>query len=63
MIQPKFSIGDKVYHVTLDSEEGVVLDASYSMLRKRWKYLVTFGIRDNDSRYYEHELLSQRRIV
>lgn len=56
MKQPKYNIGDKVYHVTPESEQGMVLEAIYSLLHNRWLYRVTFGLRDNDYDYYEHEL-------
>lgn len=58
MRQPKFKIGDVVYHITPGSDKGVVLDATYSLLTNRWLYRVTFGIRDNDYDYYEHELVT-----
>lgn len=56
MIQPKFNLGDKVYHITPESEQGTVLEATYSLLNNKWNYTVTFGLRDSDYRYYEHEL-------
>lgn len=56
MKQPKYNIGDKVYHITPESEQGTVLEAIYSLLHNRWLYRVTFAIRDNDYEYYEHEL-------
>lgn len=52
----KFNVGDKVYHITPESEQGTVLDASYSLLYDQWQYRVTFSIRDNDYYYFEHEL-------
>lgn len=58
MKQPKFQIGDVVFHITPESDKGVVLDGCYSLLDDRWQYKVTFGIRDNDYWYDEHELLS-----
>lgn len=58
MRQPKFKIGDVVYHITPESGKGVVLDATYSLLNDRWLYRVTFDIRDNENDYYEHELVT-----
>lgn len=58
--QPKFNIGDKVYHITPESDLGVVLDAEYSLLNNRWRYVVTFGIKDSDYTYYEHELSTSK---
>lgn len=63
MKKPKFNIGAIVYHITLESEQGVVLDASYSLLNDRWQYRVTFGIKDNDYWYEEPELTIEKRIV
>lgn len=56
MKEPKYSIGDKVYHITPESDCGIVLDASFSMLNNRWMYLISFGIKDNDYWYHEHEI-------
>lgn len=56
MKQPKFKISDKVYHITPESDQGVVLDAEYSLLLDRWLYTVTFGIIHDDKLCVEHEL-------
>ena len=40
---PKFQIGDRVYHVTKESEQGVVLDATYSLRANNWLYEVSFS--------------------
>lgn len=56
ILNPQFKIGDKVYHIIPESDFGIVLDASYSILNNRWRYIVTFGIKDSDYIYYEHEL-------
>lgn len=53
---PKYKIGNKVYHITPDSDMGIILDAQYSLLDGRWWYIVTFGIKDNDHTYYEQEI-------
>lgn len=57
MKQPKYNIGAKVYHITPESEQGTVIEATYSLLHNRWMYRVTFSIRDNEYDYYEHELI------
>lgn len=56
MNKPKFQIGERVYHVTPDSDQGVVLDCIYSLRSGRWMYLVTFGHDKNPIEYYEDEL-------
>lgn len=43
---PKFEIGQRVYHATPDSPQGIVTDASYSLLNQRWEYAVAFGIKE-----------------
>lgn len=60
MIKNKFNIGDEVYHITPESDKGVVLDASYSLLYDKWEYKVTFGVKDNDYWYHEHELQTNK---
>ncbi len=43
---PKFTPTDKVYHATPDSPQGIVTDARYSLLNRRWEYAVAFGIKE-----------------
>lgn len=57
---PKFNINHQVHHVTPDSDKGVVLDCSYSLANNKWSYLVSFGIKDNDYWYMEHELSTSK---
>lgn len=52
---PRFLIKQDVYHITPDSEKGIVLDMIYYFHTQQYKYLVTFGIGKNDW-YDEHEL-------
>lgn len=56
MRKPKFDIGDKVYHITPDSDLGIVLDCKYSMRFDIWTYTVTFSIDKDDMEFYEDEL-------
>lgn len=44
---PKFSIGDKVYHVTPDSPQGVVYDVLYSYRYNHYTYVITWAIGEN----------------
>ena len=57
---PKFQIGDRIYHVTKESEQGIVLDATYSLRANDWLYVVSFspGI---ECHLYEDEI-SENRI-
>lgn len=52
---PKFNIGDRVFHITRDSIEGVVIDSNYNLRDNCWTYIVTFGAGD-DYNMYEDEL-------
>lgn len=56
MKSPAFKIGERVYHVTPESEQGVVLDCIYSMRKGTWMYIVTFGPDKEALSYYEDEL-------
>ena len=40
---PKFQIGDRIYHVTKESEQGVVIDATYFLRTANWIYVVSFS--------------------
>ena len=39
---PKFQIGDRIYHVTKESEQGIVIDVTYSLRTANWLYIVSF---------------------
>lgn len=40
--EPKFSIGERVYHLTRDSDEGIVTDITYHLRYDCFIYSVTF---------------------
>jgi len=56
MKKPKFEIGERVYHITPESDSGVVLDCKYSLREGAWSYIVTFGPKEESLLYYEDEL-------
>ena len=61
MIKPsRFNIGDRVFHVTPESPEGIVIDARYSLQTGSWEYQVSFGPIDASLRYYDVELIEHR---
>lgn len=60
MNRPKFNIGDKIYHITPESDLGVVLDCRYSMRENAWSYIVTFGAEKESLLYYEDELSTSK---
>ena len=59
---PRFIITDKVYHITPDSPQGVVVDARWLLLDKRWEYLVAFSINETRS-YYDYELSKHKTFT
>ncbi len=61
MTNPKYNIGQSVYHVTTESDKGVVLDCIYSLRKNQWEYLVTFRANEQSLIYYEEEL-SENKI-
>lgn len=52
----KFGVNERVYHVTKDSDEGVILDAKFCLAREEWIYDVTFAPYDGGIELYEREL-------
>lgn len=56
MQNPKYIIGDMVYHATPDSDKGVVIDACFYLLTQQWQYQVSFSPTVASLWYYEHEL-------
>lgn len=57
---PKFSIGDTVYHVTPESPKGIVLDVIYSFRTNLFDYVVTFSAERESLIYSEHELSNHK---
>jgi len=54
-MENKYNIGDKVYHVTPESDEGVVVDWMYTAYSGVYKYYVSWGIA-NEGWYVDVEL-------
>lgn len=52
----KYNVGDTVYHVTPESDKGIVINAYYNLLFNLWTYQVTFSPHTESLDYYEHEL-------
>lgn len=57
-----FDIGDKVYYATPDSDQGIVLDVTYSTRSRRIQYLVTFGRQAADEVWCDNTELSVDKI-
>lgn len=60
--ETEFNIGDSVYHITPESDMGIILDISYSVHYKLTKYYVTFG-RDSYDWFTEEELTRDKRFA
>ena len=41
--KPEFEIGEKVYHITPESEQGIIIDISYLCSKSIVSYLVAIG--------------------
>lgn len=63
MIKPTYNISDKVYHITPESDIGIVIDASYSLLTGRWLYQVTFSPHAEALWYHTHELSESKIFI
>jgi hypothetical protein len=60
MNKRKFDIGERVFHCTKESPEGVVLNALYDLYNDNWRYIVTFGPETPSLEYDEHELSTSK---
>jgi len=54
-MKPAFNIGDKVYHNTPESTEGIVVDIIYYYRSSTFRYLVAVGW-DSEHNCTEEEL-------
>lgn len=57
---PKYKIGDYVFHITPESDQGVIIDINYSYLTHLHQYRVSFSSEIESLWYYEHELSKNR---
>jgi len=55
----EFEIGESVYHITTDSDRGIVVDVSYSVRTKQVTYNIVFGRGTNDNAWYWGDELSR----
>lgn len=63
MKEPKYNISDKVYHITPESDCGVVINIKYDYLTKQHEYQVSFSPHTESLWYYEHELSVNKLFV
>ena len=61
MMNPKFNIGETVYHSTPNSDSAIVIEVIYSYLLDRHSYVVStgFGI---EFECMEHELTDEKSL-
>jgi len=55
----EFNIGERIYHNTPESDEGLVLDVSYSKRYNQSKYMVVWN-KNNEDWYLEDELIKNK---
>lgn len=56
---PKFNIGDRVFHITRDSDEGVILNTIYYVRQRGWIYIVTFSP-GTECELFEDEIITNK---
>ena len=57
----KYNRGDKVYHITPDSPQGIILDIRYYFRNKTYEYLVYWS--HNENGYYWEEELDETKVI
>ena len=62
MIKNRFEIGQNIYHITPESPKGFIIDAVYSLLNNRWRYIVAFSI-NNETTCEEFELSENKILI
>lgn len=60
MKQPKYKIGDRVFHITPESDRGVVINARYELVSNVWEFQVAFSAIMESLWYFEHELIDHK---
>jgi hypothetical protein len=53
---PKFNIGDRVYHIIPESEQGIVKNIQYLFAERLFVYEVVFCESKEPLWHFEHEL-------
>jgi len=63
MKNPKYSIGERVYHIIPESDPGVVLNIKYEYLTCLHEYQVAFSVQSESLWYFEHELSETKIFI
>lgn len=61
-INTKFDIGDSVYHITPESDKGIILDIQYFVYTNTIRYYVTFGRAADAYDWYDESELSTSKV-
>jgi hypothetical protein len=59
---PIYKIGQKIWHNTPESQQGLIIDISYLVSTKEIKYCVAIGF-DNEVWCLERELSDEKIII
>lgn len=59
--EPKFKVGDKVYHVNIPEDQALVIDVVYYYLTDRHVYLLGVGW-DGEYTCEEHEITQEKEL-
>jgi len=60
--EPKYQIGQKIWHKTPDSEQGIIIDIIYYVNTQQIKYCVAIGF-NNEVWCLEKELSDEKIII
>jgi len=60
-MENRFDIGDEVYHVSPNSEKGIVIEITYVLSTKKYIYTVVTSW-DNEYVCSEHELTAHQNF-
>jgi uncharacterized protein (UPF0303 family) len=59
---PIYELGQKVYHITPESDQGIIVDITYSVLKRTIQYNVVFGRHSEDDIWCYEQELSEGKI-
>ena len=63
VFSPKYSIGNKIYHVLPESPQGIITDITYRHSARKFFYEVTFDPGSHGFTYEEFELTTEKNII
>ena len=60
--KPKYYVGDMVYHITPESDKGVIIDVKYHFYTGHFEYQVSFS-QSESLWYYDCELSKNKSFA